>query len=190
MVDSSITAVHDHLILDACCVMNLYASRRMGEILTAIRETAVVARYVMEVEALTVYQTAKGESPHKREIINLQPLIDDGLLLTADLQSDAEKNSFAHFIMQRLDEGEAATMAIATHRNWAVATDDRAARRLCQRRCPENQLISTPELMKHWAETAQPEPTILSNALRDVENRANYLVGQRRPLYEWWEASK
>jgi hypothetical protein len=81
-------------------------------------------------------------------------------------------------------------MAIAVHHNWAIATDDRAARRLCQRHYPETQLISTPELMKHWAETARPEKSILSDALRDVESRANYLVGRRHPLYEWWEASK
>lgn len=188
-MESRITSGHDAIILDACCVINLYASRQMAGIVACIAETVAVAVYVLRVEALAVYQTSAA-FPEEREAIDLRPLIDDGLLLTADLASAAEKAAMVHFISQRLDDGEAATAAIAVNRNWAVATDDRAARRRLTHDHGDIQLISTPQLLRHWVERAQPTADVVRRALRDVESRANYLVGQRHPLYAWWQAQK
>ena len=190
MVGSRITTKHDCIILDACCVMNLYASRKMGEIISAIAETVAVAVYVMKVEALTVYQESKRAAPDDKEQIDLQPFIDNEVLIAAALESDAENAAFLEFATQRLDDGEAATMAIAVNRNWAVATDDRAARRISQNQYEHIQLVSTPELMRHWQDIKKPDPHILRHALLNTENRANYLVGRRHPLYEWWQSCK
>lgn len=174
---SHITSRHDCIILDACCVMNLYASRRMAGIVSSIRETVAVAVYVMDFEALSVYSSSKSASPQEREPIDLQPLIDDGLLIPADLETEAEDVAFIDFTSQRLDDSEAATMAIAVNRNWAVATDDRVARRICGQQHQNIQLISTPELVRHWVETKEPDERVVGRAILDIESRANYLVG-------------
>ena len=187
---ANITTKHECVILDACCVMNLYASGKMEEIISSIAETMVVAVYVMKVEALSVYVESKSASPEEREGINLQPLIDKGLLITADLEFDEERERLVEFTAQRLDDGEAATMAIATHRNWAVATDDRAARRVLDNQHQQIQIISTPEIMKHWQENGKPEADVFQWAIVAVEKRANYLLGRRHPLYEWWQLCK
>ena len=185
-----ITKNHDCIILDACCIMNLYASGKMEEVISSIAETMAVAIYVLKFEALTVYKESKRTAPDEKENIDLQPLIDKGLLITTDLETDEEKDAFVEFTAQRLDDGEAATMAIAGNRNWAVATDDRSAKRVFRVRHTNVQIISTPEIMRHWQENGDPEITILRQAILDIEKRANYLVGSRHPLYGWWQSCK
>lgn len=187
---SHITTNHKCIILDACCIMNLYASGKMEEIISSIAETIAVAVYVMKVEALSVYRESKKLSADDREVIDLQPLIDKGLLFVADLESDEEMLAFIEFSAKRLDDGEAATMAIASNRNWAVATDDRSAQRIFHEEHDQIQLISTPELIKHWQDNVKPDQNALRYTILNIENRANYLVGRRHSLYQWWQSCK
>lgn len=185
-----ITANHDYIILDACVVMNLYASGQMEDILSAISETCTVAIYVAKIEALSIYAKSKSDALGEKEVVRLQPLLDKGLLFAVDLESDAERASFLSLSAQRLDDGEAITMAIAKHRDWAVATDDRRAIRIFNSQYGHIQIISTPELIKHWHESKEPRPKVLSQTIFDIELKANYLVGKNHPLYEWWQMCK
>ena len=89
-----------------------------------------------------------------------------------------------------MDDGEAATGAIAIHRNWAIATDDRQYRSVFKREAPHIQLISTPELVKHWVDNAHPKADIVSQVLKDIETRANYWVRVKDPLFDWWQMSQ
>lgn len=187
---AKITSKHGCIILDACCVMNLYASGKMEEVLTSIAETIAVAVYVVKVEALTVYADSKNAAPDRKEIIDLQPLIEKGLLVSVDFESDDEKSAFVEFTAQRLDDGEATTMAIAVNRNWAVATDDRKARSIVQKQHDSIQVVSTPEIIRHWQENERPETGILRQTIIDIERKANFLLGNRHPHYEWWESCK
>jgi hypothetical protein len=170
--------------------MNLYASGQMEEVITGIHETVAVAAFVVQTEALTVYRYSRHAAPDEREVIELEPLIDKGVIAIAQLETEAEQLTFVTLSSKRLDDGEAITLALAMERNWAVATNDRAARRLMEREFSQVQLISTPELFKHWQETKRPSPAVLRETLLAVELRANYLVGPRHPLYEWWQAAK
>src|SRR6266700_4130778 len=45
----------DCIILDACCVINLYASGQMGNILQSIAKVVAVAAYVRDEEAQRIY---------------------------------------------------------------------------------------------------------------------------------------
>lgn len=187
---ASITTSHDYVILDACCVMNLYASGRMEEIIASIAETITIAVYVMKVETLTVYTVSKTTALNERETIDLNPLIAKGLLVAVDLRSNKETATFVELTTYRLDDGEAITMAIAVNRNWAVATDDRRAKHVLNMRHESIQTISTPEIIKHWQENRKPKADILRQTIIDIERKANFLLGSRHPLYEWWQACK
>ncbi len=185
----NITTQHECVILDACCIMNLYASGKMADIISSIAETMAVAVYVMKVEALTIYVESKSSVPNEKEFIDLQPLISKGMLMAADIESNEENLTFIEFTSQRMDDGEAITMAIAVNRNWAIATDDRMAKRIFNTE-HNNQIISTPEIMKHWQENGKLKPDVLRQAIINIEKRANYLLGSRHPLYAWWQSCK
>ena len=84
--------LHKCIILDACCVINLYASRHFGNILEAIPISVAVTTYVREKEALKVYGDLKGHTLQRQEEqIDLQPFIDRRLMLLTSPDSEAEK---------------------------------------------------------------------------------------------------
>ncbi len=167
---------HDHLILDACCVINLRASGRMEAVLSAAPIRIAIADYVKEYETLTFFSGPKEDVTRQREDIDLQPLIDRDLLVVADLDLKAESAAYLGFAVD-LDDGEAITGAIALNRDWAIATDDKKAISVFKDESPNTQIITTPELMKIWVDAARPSAETARNALRNIELRARYRPG-------------
>lgn len=179
---------HEYIILDACCIMNLYASRKMGEILETIPKSVAIAAYIHKEEALWIYGGPDDNVTQEKERIDLQPLIEKKLLTVVSPETEAEQNTFVAFATILGDDGESITGAIALHRNWAIATDDKKATRFFQREAPHLQIISTLELLKFWVDTVKPAPEIVSATLQVVQQRANYKPGDKHPLYEWWQS--
>ena len=175
----------EFIVLDASCLLNLYATGRMYDIAQALPYRLVVAEYVATQEALYVWRMVDQTVAPVR--VDLNPLIDDGLIKVMGLASDEEQTSFIDFAAQ-VDDGEAATCATALHRGWATATDDRKARRVFAEVAEHNPLFSTSELMKAWAEEVSIPDWELRDALRAIQTGASYLPSRRDPLYDWWRS--
>ena len=76
---------HDHVILDASCVINLYESGMMGEILASLQAFIAIVDYVYQDEI----------SPAERGSLPLfQALIESGLLVVASFESEDENDYF------------------------------------------------------------------------------------------------
>ncbi|HEX4959298.1 MAG TPA: hypothetical protein VF173_00570 [Thermoanaerobaculia bacterium] len=133
------------VFLDACCVLNLYASGRMGEILAAFPDQWTVADAVLQ-EALYV----RDDQPDEKQVVDLTGLIVSGLLAKAQLDTEAEMSLFVRFAAD-LGDGEAATCALAVSRQGIVATDDRKAIRLLGSLNPPG-----PALAIHCADGGNP----------------------------------
>ena len=168
------------LILDASCLLNVYATSRMLEIAAALPWQLAVADFVLEQEALYVrtIEEQEGTVP-----VDLSPLIDAGLLLVLRLETPSEQSSFVD-LAAVLDDGEAVTGTIALNRGHLVAIDDRKARRVLGEKDPGLRLVSTLELMRQWGESVPVQE--VSDALRAMQHRARYIPGQRDPMYSWW----
>ncbi|XWK89579.1 MAG: hypothetical protein U7127_05815 [Phormidium sp.] len=78
------------------------------------------------------------------------------------------------------DDGESATCAIAFHRGWAIATDDRKAISFFQKEAPHLQILSTLEVIKHWSEE-------LHLALDNMRIKGRYIPHRNHPLLTWWQ---
>lgn len=157
----------------------------MEDILIAIPKPVVIADYARE-ESGWIFGGPEDDVTQKREKIDLQPLIDRDLLTVASLNSETEVDSFVNFAVS-LDDGEAATGAIAVHRQWAIATDDNKATRFFNREAPQLQIISTLGLIKYWADTTFPSPDAVCTTLQNVWLRARYQPSNRHPLFGWWQ---
>lgn len=181
-----LTSVHNCIVLDASCVISLYASGQMTSILESISETVVVSQFVFEKEALRIYGGPEGDERSARESIRLQPLVDAGLLRVETIQLEAEMATFVNFAVE-VDDGEAITGALALHRHWAIGVDDKKARALFSREAAGQQLFYTLELVKHWVEATTPSPAVISSVLRNIQRRATYIPAKTHPLYSWWE---
>src|SRR5260221_6470634 len=120
--------LHEGIILDACCVINIYASGQMRAILNSIPKSVAVAAFVQKREARYIYGNplGKGDTSKPNERINLQPFIQDKLLIIVSPNSTDENDDAVHF-GRSIDTGEAISGAIAKSRNWSIALDDRDA---------------------------------------------------------------
>lgn len=177
---------HDTLIIDASCLINLYASNQLANILRSIPKNVAVAAYVADREALFIHGELNESGERTKEQISLQPLIDTGLLHIVDLASEAEAETLATFSALIADRGEAITGAIALHRNWAIIVDDKKARRLFQQNASQLQLIYTLDLVKHWVEVDSPTVDVIIQTLQNIRRRATYTPRRQEPLYNWW----
>jgi hypothetical protein len=182
---TGVVFLHKCIILDACCIINLYASRQFGNILEAIPASVAVATCIQEKEALKIYGGPAEDVMQKEEQIDLLLYIDRSLLHLVSPESEAENVTYVNFAAS-LDDGEAITGAIAVHRNWAIGSDDRRAISLFAKEAPQLQRISTLELMKHWVESTGLPADVVRSVLRNVRFRAKYEPHSRHPLYHWW----
>ena len=173
------------LILDASCLLNLYATERFSEIAASLREQVGVAHYVLEEEALFIRREASADGQDEQVPVDLSPMVSEGLVEVMRLESSNEETTFVA-LAALIDDGEAMTAALALHRGGSVATDDRKARRVLAEWAPTVPLISTLDLLSQWAETMSVPWRELRTALERIRSGASYVPGPGDPRYRWW----
>ncbi|MBI4333996.1 MAG: hypothetical protein HY673_22260 [Chloroflexi bacterium] len=174
----------ESIILDASTLLNLYATAKLPEIISALPEKFLVADYVSEHEAL--YTRRKGtDGTENREAVDIKPLLSAGVLSEVRLNDEEEQKTFIDLAAE-LDDGEAVTIALAFHRQYTVATDDAKARRVASSGW-NTRTTSALELMKRWSERAQAQREQVRAALLGMWSGASYRPGEKDPLYGWWQ---
>lgn len=173
---------HECIILDACCVINLYASKQIEQILGTIPKSVCIAAYVKNEEILRTYDISSDSV----EDVDLQSLIDQGLLVLVNLNLETEAETHVS-LATVMDDGEAVTGAIAINRNWAIATDDKAAIKIFGREAPHLQIITTPELIKYWVDKVEPPPEIVTQCLQNIMGGASFRPSKKHHLHDWWQ---
>ena len=164
---------------DACVVINLVATGRPLEILAASDYRLLVPQIVGNELG---YLDVAGSEPEERELIDLAPLVGAGSALVIDLESE-ELEEYVIFA-RAVDDGEAAALAVAHHRELRIATDDRKAQRVASQAEPSIAIIRTSELLRTWSENVSPAE--VSAALRAIRDRAHYVPRSSDPNYAWW----
>lgn len=158
----------------------------MRPILETIPKSLSVAAYVKDNEALSIFSGAADDVQSSAAAINLQPFIESGLLILADIETEIEADTYIN-LAEKLDDGEAITGAIALNRNWAIATDDSASIKLFQAKAPHIALVTTLELVKYWADITQPDKETIRVTLHNIRLRGKYEPHRGHPLNNWWQ---
>jgi hypothetical protein len=175
------------VLLDACCLLNLCATRFIEDILRALPlRFAVADRAAAEVRYLR--RGGAGLDADVREPVDLQPLVAAGLLEVLAFATADEEASFVQFAAN-IDDGEAMTCALAWHRQAAVATDDLKTLRIVRPLVPPLPIYTTAGLMRQWADGQQVTGPVLKRALLNIEERARFAPGRHDPLRSWWLAA-
>jgi hypothetical protein len=175
---------HSHIVLDACCVLNLCASEHFIAILKVIPVQFVVTQVVHEQELKTLRQI---DEQNNEGAIQYEQAITQNLLEIVDFDSEAEMETFVSFVFEMRDDGESATGAIAVHRGWAIATDDKRAISFFRREVPDLTILSTLEIIKYWSEEAKIDSTQLQIILNNIQTQGRYAPQKSHPLRSWWE---
>lgn len=175
------------VILDACGILNLYASGRFVPILTALNHAWYLPAAV-ERESHQYRQPAPDD-PEKLVMlpIDLAPAIEGGIITRCDFASDEETELYVELAAKIGDDGESMGLAIAKCRNWSVLTDDKKARRIAKEL--NVTVLATTEVMKQWSEIVKPKAAELSAVLESIERFANYRPAKTAENYDWWMAS-
>jgi hypothetical protein len=177
---------HSHVLLDACCVLNFSASGRFLDILSAIPAQVVVTEVVRNQELKTLQRLKTQDN---EAAIQFETAISKGLLLVTDFESDAEAETFVNYAFAMGDDGESATGAIAIHRGWAIATDDKKAISFFQQEVPQLKILSTLAIVKHWSEKSRLTASELQNVLEAIQSKGRYIPDRNHPLQSWWKTS-
>lgn len=175
-----------HIILDACCVLNFSASGSFSEILRSLPAQVIVTQVVRDRELISLQRLSEETC---EEANQFEAAIDLGLLLVEDFANDREAETFVNYASVLGDDGESATCAIAVHRQWAMATDDRKAISFFQREAPHLQILSSLEILKHWSELTNAAPGALRIVLSNIRTRGRYAPHRSHPLLAWWQAA-
>jgi predicted nucleic acid-binding protein len=175
------------VMLDACCVLNLCASGLAEQILRELPMSFGIAERVTH-EALFVLPGAAGDDPTLPEPIDLARFAQRGLLTIHSIQSAEEAAAYVAFASD-LDDGESMTCAIAVHRGYAVATDDRKALRVIRQRAAQIRVLRTTDLLRLWAERASIGSATLRGILVNVKDRGRFVPRQDDPNRSWWDTS-
>jgi predicted nucleic acid-binding protein len=175
---------HSHVVLDACCVLNLCASGHFIAILKSIPAQVVVTEVVREKELITLQRLKNEEN---EGAIQFETAITRSLLLVVDFESELEEETFVNYAFELGDDGESATCAVAIHRGWAIATDDKKAVSFFQKEAPHLQVLSALEIIKNWSEEANLASTELRTILGAIRTKGRYVPHRSHPLLGWWE---
>lgn len=170
-----------NLIIDACCLINLFATNEFSDVVKHVGFIFHVTKQVLT-ESLFIRAASVDDKTELRRI-ELEPHVKSGLLNLCAPSNRDELDLYVK-IAEELDDGEAASITIAALRNMTVATDDRKARRVAKNWSVP--IITTPELMKRWVENGRPSTSRAVTALRQIEFGARFIPARGASCWEWW----
>lgn len=168
------------LLLDACVAINLAAAARLDHMADSLQVTFIIVDQAAS-EAGYLRDTIKGAT-----VLTPINLGQFARSKTLEIRSLAPPELPLYLELASLvDDGEAATIAMAIHQRIDLATDDRRARRLCaERRLPEPE--RTVSLLYAYAEAARLKDDELREMLMQVRDRASFLPARSDPHLKWW----
>jgi len=171
-------------VLDACCLLNLCAAGA-GELSPVLSRLGLVAAIpeIVLTESRVLWKIVDDERIDLH--INLQPALDAGQLRPCRIETNAELETFVQFAV-RLSDADATCLTLARSRDWTLATDDRLMLRIAREQDIET--ITTPALMKRWADVSPRERREAAQALVHIEELANYRPKAGTAWSEWWES--
>lgn len=128
----------------------------------------------------------RDDPTQPRQAVSIEEWLPSGAVKIVNPDSPLEEEFYVQFTAD-LDDGEAMSLAICRSRGYALATDDRKARRVAgQLALPSVQLRSTSQIVHHWAIRAGAAPRDLRRILSVIELRARFIPPHDDPLREWW----
>lgn len=169
-------------IVDSCCVINLYAGGNLLSLLPPLGLRLHVPEKVLE-ESLYIRQLDPADaSKLVQRTVDLTPLVEAGLLHRCDLEGEEELSLFVQ-LATILDDGEAACLAIAKWRGWTLATDDLKGRQ--EAGISGVPVVTTPELVKVWADATKADEVAVARLLRDIQTYARFTPHKTMPWHSW-----
>lgn len=168
--------------IDACCLLNLAgAGVDAVDVADALGLALVVVEQVVD-ETLWIEGVVDGES------VRL-PVDLGGAAFAALDRVTLGAGELALYVRlaRELDDGEAATLAVAAMRGLAVMTDDRKARRVAQEQGLA--VLGTAEVLRRVSDHLGTSRQDLAEMLEREQHRSRFRPRGGDPEADWWRGS-
>lgn len=185
--------------LDACCLINLLAAEcvfpRPGDLKKVPKALAVPSTLPSLGLALHIPTVVTGECYYMLQPdpddpgrlvkvpIDLGPYFTGKILHPCDVVGQEESGLLVNYAT-RLDDVEAACLAVAKTRGWGLATDDRVATSLAVQEGIV--VLTSAELMKRWAKHTKATKATITEALTGIQKYARFVPRPNSAEAEWW----
>ena len=170
-------------LLDSCSILNFYASAHFESILSSLDGEACIVDYVLRESQYIRTSLENGEEG--KESVPLDNAVGTGVLRVLELRSDEEFERFLALAV-RLDDGEAATLAVAVSTAGVLITDDRKAITIAGELSVP--VLTTLDILYGWAENTGQSQETIREALVNIRFQARYVPGKGHPLQAWWRS--
>ena len=174
------------VIFDACSLINFYASGFFESILSSFKTQSCIVEQVKK-ESLFVRKPTGSPSKYNYEPIDLDSHIQSDQLKLVKLETEIEMSIFVR-LAERLDDGEAATIALAIEREMDIVTDDKKAIQILKDEEPNIESLTTLDVLKTWSESSSMNKEYIKLALENIRICANYQPNKNHHLFQWWES--
>ena len=133
------------LVADACALLNLLAMQCEVESLRAL-SSRLLQPVQSSHEIQYLWTVPDEEGRRSKQQVSCAPLREGGLLETVDSSTPEELNAFVE-AASRIDDADAACIALSCVRQLPLLTDDKKERRIAQELFPGIALVSTLDLL-------------------------------------------
>jgi hypothetical protein len=170
------------LLLESSTLINLAASRELSSIVDALGRPVVVCDAA---HAECLLPSDLSEGPLIRA--NLDDLFQINALIRCVGPCAGEEELFVE-LATMLDDAEAMAVAIATRREYGLASDDAKVRSVFEQQVGSGaRLLSTPSLLQHWAECGRVPHARAREAVKRIAADARFRPHKDDSSCAWWE---
>lgn len=178
--------MRDQVVIDACCALNLLATRREIEIVRALK-LRLLDTLQVSVEPLTLWTPPDADGLRSKESTSTELLRKAGHLETRRLEGDALVDAFIA-AAARIKDTDASCIALAGVLNLPLMTDDRKERNVARELFPTIELLSTLDILAEAEKALRWSPEELALVARALRWRGNFAPPRMDPRARWYES--
>lgn len=179
------------LVIDACCLINLVAAGnvvskppRKGKKKQVWFPATLHVPTEVENEALYILQPDADDATQLvKSAIDFSTLKQNEVIRGCCVEGEEESALFVRLAV-RLDDGEAACLAIAKNRSWTLATDDRVAAKLADEL--KVTVVNTAQMVKMWADHSSASRRTIAETISNIQTYAKFVPRRQSAECDWW----
>jgi len=172
------------LVIDACCTLNVLATRLDLEIVQACDLNFLISDRANG-EALFLHTAPDRDGMRTKEPASTERLRDAGRLEIRILDTPALQDAFVECAAQLRDE-DASCVALAGVLGLPLMTDDGKERRVARAIFPTIELVSTLSVLNDAAKARSLSEEALLRVVADLRWRGNLAPPRKDPLAMWY----
>lgn len=178
--------MRSQIVIDACCTLNLLATRRELDVVRALGLYLVDSPQVSG-EPLMLWTPPDADGLRVKEPTSTLPLRRAGHLETLPLEGDALIDAFVA-AAARIKDSDASCIALAGVLKLPLMTDDRKERNVARDLFPTIELMSTLEVLAEAEKALGWSLAELAAVATDLRWRGNFAPPRNDPHAGWYES--